>query len=90
MTNAYDIQAIQARIQKENQEKAANLKDRIDKFADFTTLKEAKEHAKVAFRAEKEYQEFSIAGVRCVIINKEDSFRISYDSPTDYICYDFA
>ena len=90
MTNAYDVQAMQLKIQKENQEKAENLKGRIDKFADLTTLDEAKELAKTAFRAEKEYQEFAIAGVRCVIVNKDDSFRISYDSPTDYVCYDFA
>ena len=90
MTNAYDIQAIQLQIQKENEEKIKNLRNRIEKFAELTTLEEAKELAKTVFRAEKEFQEFSVAGVKCVIVNKEDSFRISYNSTTDYICYDFA
>ena len=88
--NSYEIQTIQLQIQKESEQKAENLKNRINKFSELSTLDEAKELAKTAFRAEKEYQEFAIAGVRCVIVNKKDSFRISYDSPTDYVCYDFA
>ena len=90
MINSYDIQAIQLQILKENQEKAEKLKERIKKFSELTTLEDAKELAKTEFRAEKELQEFFVAGVSCVIVNRENMFRISYDSANEYICYDFS
>lgn len=90
MANFYDVQAIQTQIQKDNVEKVKALKSRVEKFSDTETLDDAKALLQQYFRADKEFQEFGVAGVRCVIVNREDVVRISYDSPTEYICYDFA
>ena len=90
MTNAYDIQAIQTRILSENQEKAEKLKNRVKKFSAVANLEEAKALASTEFRANDELQEFSVAGVKCVIINKDDLFRISYITQSEFVCYDFS
>ena len=89
MANYYDVQTIQMQIQKDNQEKSEKLKARIQQFDEVTSLEEAKELAKSSFRAEQEFQEFTAGNSKCTIVNKDDAFRISYDSKTDFISYDF-
>ena len=90
MSNFYEVQSIQARILYENQEKAEKLKNRVEKFSLVTNLKEAKELANTEFSVINELQEFSVAGVKCVIVNKENMFRISYITQSEFICYNFS
>ena len=76
-------------IEKQNQEKLNNLKQRVEKFKDIETLEEAKNILAENFRVENELEVFNIANSKCTIVNRDDLLRISLDTPEEFISYDF-
>ena len=76
--NQYDAQR---QIELANKEKYNKFKERIQQFSNISTLEEAKELANKILPTAKEINRFSIGSAKCVIINKEDNFRISVDTP---------
>ena len=63
--------------------------ERIGKFKKVKTLKEAKELASKIIPTANEINRFYIENAKCIIVNKEDMFRISFDTAEEFISYDF-
>lgn len=80
---------IRYKLQQQQTEKLQNLKERVMKFSDITTLEDAKLLASDSFRVSSEFTEFSISNAKCTIINKDKLFRISLNTPEEFISYDF-
>lgn len=76
-------------IEKQNKEKEARFKDRISAFKDITSLDEARELANKILPVAQEMNKFRVGNAKCVIINKPERLRISYDSDGEFIAYDF-
>lgn len=78
------------KIAKENTEKYLEFKERISKFDTITTLNEAKELSKLILPVANDYNKFKVGNAICIIINKSDLFRVSLNSETEFISYDFV
>lgn len=65
------------------------FKSRIEKFSGVASLKEAKDLALKIMPTSNEINRFYIDNAKCVIVNKDDMFRISLDTPDEFISYDF-
>ena len=74
----------------ENEQKYSEFIKRISAFSEITTLEEAKSLAKKILPVKLETTRFRVGAAKCVVINKEDVFRISVDSPESFICYNFT
>ena len=73
----------------DNRKKLEEFKERISKFADVTTLSEAKELAEKIIPTSMEYTNFFIGNAKCIVFNSDTTLRISIDSADEYLCYDF-
>lgn len=87
--NYNQYEAIQ-QIEKQNIEKYQKFRTRIQQFDNVTTLDAAKELAKDILRISDKDCAFRVGNAKCVVISNEDLFRISVDTPEEFICYDFA
>lgn len=89
--NNYAYDEFKLKIELQNKEKSERFKERIAEFANVSTLEEAKELAKQILRlTDKDIYEFNIGNSTCVVVNKDDMFRISLNSRDEFISYDFA
>lgn len=79
-----------ADAERKNQEKYKEFKERISRFEKVDTIEAAKALAKEILPTANEINMFDIGNAKCVIINREDCFRISLDSNDEFICYDFV
>lgn len=74
---------------KKDEEKYNEFKTRLEKFEEITTLDEAKDLSKKILPVAKDFNKFKIGNATCIIINRDDMFRVSLDSEKEFICYDF-
>lgn len=70
-------------------DKLKEFKDRVAPFAMVSTFEEAKELAKKILPTANEINRFYVGDAKCMIVNRNDLLRISIDSATEFICYDF-
>ena len=82
--------SLNADIEKKDKEKYEAFKERVSKFADIKTIEEAKALASEILPTANEINMFTIGKAKCVVINRDDCFRISLDSNEEFICYDFV
>lgn len=80
----------QAQTENENKKKSDAMKVRIEEFAKINTIEEAKNLAKQILPVANDINRFSVGNAKVIIINTSDIFRISFDSPDEFISYDFA
>ena len=73
----------------EKSNKINEFMHRIAKFKDVTSLEDAKELATKILPTANEVNRFYIENAKCVVINKDDMFRISLDTAEEFIAYDF-
>ena len=92
MTQNFNAQANFNPINAKNQaeEKIKEFKKRLQAFENISTLEEAKKIAKEIMPVSKEINHFRVGSAKCVIINKDDMFRICLDSDEEFISYDFS
>ena len=86
----YTQQEVMAQIERQNAEKYKNLVERVSEFENISTLEEAKELAKKILPTSQEMSRFTVGKSNCVVINTKEHFRISIDSPEEFISYDFS
>jgi hypothetical protein len=86
----YSQAEIQKNIENQNKERYKQFKERIAEFASVSTLKEAKELAKKILPTAQTKNRFKVGNATCVIIDREDMFRICLDSEKEFISYDFV
>lgn len=77
-------------IEKQKIEQEQKFIQRMESFKNFKTIDEAKEFAKKFLPVASEVNRFQVGNAKCIVINKEDMFRISFDSEHDFISYDFS
>lgn len=87
---SYNTQNTEEQIAKEKIEKYLEFKNRINKFNNIQTLAEAKNLSQQIMPVAQELSQFRIGDALCVIVNKPNMFRISLDSETEFISYDFV
>ena len=96
MDNKYEPQMNYAQMQMMNEvagkniEKINEFKKRIEEFEKVSTLDEAKTLAKSIMPVSQEVNRFNIGGAKCIVINKPDMFRITINTPDEFISYDFT
>ena len=74
----------------EDKEKANQLKTRLLPFADVDNLSDAQKLAEKILPVNQTCTSFYVGNAKCLIINKADMLRISFDSSDEFICYDFS
>lgn len=87
---SYNTQNTEEQIAKEKIEKYLEFKNRINKFNNIQTLVEAKNLSQQIMPVAQELSQFRVGDALCVIVNKPNMFRISLDSETEFISYDFV
>lgn len=85
----YSQLEIMTNIERDNKEKIEEFKNRIKEFATVSTLEEAKELAAKILPVSQEINRFNIGNAKCTIVNRDNLFRISFDSDLEFIAYDF-
>ena len=75
--------------EEKEKQKVERFKARVEEFSEVNTVEAAKELAKKSMPVANEVNRFRVGNARCVVINKEDQFRVSLDTETEFIAYDF-
>ena len=70
-------------------EKETKIKNILNKFYKIKSLKEAKELVKNLFQTEKRLCRINAGTGECVIVNRENLVRITYNSPIEFISFNF-
>lgn len=88
----YDYKAKEAmmNISKQNEEKIELFKKRISQFQNIKTLQEAKILSEKILPVAKEVNKFNVGNAVCTIVNKPNLFRISLNSDSEFISYNFV
>lgn len=73
----------------QEQEKIENFKERISKFKNVKTLKEAKNLIDKIIPVSRDFNIFRIGNAKCTILNRGDCLKISFETKEEYICYCF-
>ena len=86
---SYTAQQFRAQVKHDNQEKTDVLKDRLQQFLSVATKDEAKELAKKILPTNSEISTFWAGDAKCIVVNKEDLFRITVISEKEVLSYNF-
>ena len=73
-----------------NDEKIEQFKQRLDAFRKVSTLKDAKELLAKTMPIKLDRTTFYVGKAKCIIINNENQLRICFDSPDEFISFDFV
>ena len=73
-----------------NDDKEKQFKQRLEAFKNVSTLKEAQELLAKTMPIKLDRTTFYIGKAKCVIINTNNQLRICFDSPDEFISYDFV
>ena len=87
--SSYTTMFFQKSIEEQNKDKEEKFKERLEAFKKITTKAEARELASKIMPVKSERTVFRIGVAKCIIINKEKVFRITFISETDFICFSF-
>ena len=79
------LQDVQRQASKINEFKA-----RLQAFEEISSLQEAKELAEKILPVSQEINHFRIGEAKCVVVNRPNMFRVSIDTESEFICYDFS
>lgn len=86
MDEQYDVVKHLTEKSKEKDEVIAKFKE----FSNVTTRTEAQEMLLKNFPESKKRNKFYIWDYEISVVNKDDLLRICFDSPTEFISYDFV
>ena len=70
--------------------KTLEFKERLKQFDEVESLEEALELAKKILPVKNEITRFNVGEGKCTIVNRKDNFRISLDTETEFVSYDFV
>ena len=87
---SYAYEGLKEQVQEAKDEKAEKFKIRLNEFQNVYTLTEAKKLLQKNMPVVLERTTFYIGKSKCVIINTDKQLRIMYDSPEEFISYDFV
>jgi len=73
-----------------NNQKYLQFKEQIKEFEKILSLEDARELSQKIMPLTQEYNQMMIGNATFVIVNQDDSLRISLDSDKEFICYDFV
>ena len=76
-------------IEVSNLNKYEEFKSRMKEFDTVHTLEEAKELALKILPTSNELTRFNVGNAKCTIVNRADLLRISLDSNSEFISYNF-
>ena len=70
-------------------EKEQEFKARLKAFENVTTLEEAKALAKTTLPVSQEINHFRVGNAKCVVVNRDNLFRVCVDTEEEFLSYDF-
>ena len=73
----------------QDDKKAEELKERLLIFAETDSFEDAKKLAKEILPTVAGVTSFYAGIARCTVVNRTNLLRITFDSPKEFICYDF-
>ena len=74
----------------EDKEKADAFLKRIEPFKTVNNIDDARALAEKILPTKQDVTSFLIGNLKCIVVNKPSTFRITVDMPEEYICYDFS
>ena len=87
--NDYTAAFFKSSIEDQRKNKVAEFKSRLDEFRKVSTLQEAKELLNKIMPVEYERNVFNVGNAQCIIINRENLLRITLDSESEFISFNF-
>lgn len=90
INEAYNKYEIQQKADTNKVEKLKEFKERLKQFDLVESLEEALELAKKILPVKNEITRFNVGEGKCTIVNRKDNFRVSLDTDTEFISYDFV
>ena len=72
-----------------DKKKLEDFKKRISEFKTIRSLKEAKSFLDKNMPVSREITIFHVGEAKCTVLNKKNILKISLDTPTEFICYEF-
>lgn len=88
-TTNYNEMLFKMQHEKDSIKKYEEMKNRIDKFAEVSTLKDAKSLLMQILPVNNDVTRFSVGSAKCIVINKNALLRISLISEEEVIIYNF-
>ena len=77
-------------VEQEDKNKAKAFLERVEPFTTVHTIAEARELAKKILPTKENISYFNVGNLKVTVVNRDDMFRLSIDSPEEFICYDFS
>lgn len=90
MVNGYNALFEQKNNVDTKKEKAEKFKQRLSEFKNIKTLEEAKVLMDKIMPVKLERTVFFVGDAKCTIISRNNMLRICYNSPTEFISYNFV
>jgi len=87
--NTYTTMFFQKSIDEQNRDKEERFKERLLEFKNVSTKEEARELAKKIMPVKNERTVFRVGQAQCIVLNKENLFRIIFQSKTEFISFNF-
>lgn len=72
-----------------NKKKFDAFKERIKRFDEVDTIEEARALAKEILPTANVMNIMTVGSGKCYVVDRPDMYRITLDSPSECICYDF-
>ena len=74
----------------DNNDKASDLTNRVEQFKEVSSLKDAFLLADKIMPTTNELTKFNSGDAECTVVRKSNQLRITLETKSDFICYDFS
>ena len=85
----YEQYSIRSNNEHESDAKEKEFLSRIEPFKTVNTLEDARKLAEKVIPTKAEVTSFYIGQLKCTVCNTEKLFRLSIDSPEEFVSYNF-
>ena len=89
MPENYNQYELMHKVEKNNETKYIEFKERIQQFEEVSNIEDAKSLAKKIIPVANKITKFRVGDAKCTVINSDDIFRISVDRKDEFISYNF-
>lgn len=86
----YSELQFQMSVKEQNRKKEDKFRQRLDDFKNISTLEEAKELARRVMPIKDGRTIFRVGEAKCIVINKKDLLKITFDSKNEFINFCFV
>lgn len=86
----YNLYTYQSKSAHEDEERIKDFLHRIEPFKNAHSISEAKELAEKILPSKDESTSFYIGNLKCTVYNRKNHFKLSIDTPEQFVSYNFV